>query len=1103
MKKLITLLIALLPFVMSSFAGHSLGSDITYKQVDSLKYEVTLTKYRLCSSTSMSGNHPLQVSCSSGGSIVSSTLTRVSIEELKLHCTSNGSECTPQNTRITGSEGVERHVFKDTIDFTSSTFSSLASCSGTIRFAISECCRAGFVNTGSANTTQYNYAEVNLAMGNSSVELTNDPHLFQCCSQPVYYNLGALDTIERDSISYTWSCPKTSPTASVSYTGSYSCTSPFDVYYPGSLSWPFNNPTASPPIGIYLDPVTGDLTYTPTSCSEISAWVIEAIEWRHDSSGTAVIVGRTRRDLITISLTCANNNTPIINGPYSYNVCEGDQLCFNMTTADAAVTTPPPGSVTISDTLLLSWNEGIPGASFTILDSTARLKTGQFCWTPTEGSASSLPYTFTAMVDDDHCDRNRKSSRAFSVQVKKRAAASVNITNLNCGWFSVNSEIDSATFEGSTGFLWAILDSSSTPITDNSIAYFESLGSIYSGQKQDSLKVQRAGTYIIKHTINNPPNNCPTTYYDTITQGTLATTLINYPKDTIVCTGSDVVLNTTTIDVSSTLHYQWYANDSLLVNDTFTSLSITNFQSDTSVSYKIQITDTNGCTNSDAVLIHPNIPYQDKLTPQLDTCFGDTIPLAIDTTLYSVDWSNGSSDIEQYISQSELLYVLYTDTFGCVFYDSTDITIHSLPQPVLTDSTYCGTSATISPGVFDYYIWSTGESSSSIDVSTSGTYSVRVIDSNICENSDSATFTFLNAIEADLGADTAHCGPLLLTTNSTGTHSWSTGSTDDNILITQSGNYTLTATDLSGCVSSDDINVVINPYPIQTWADTINYCSNGLVTLSSDSFESYLWNNGATTRTIQAANGPYSVLFTDNLGCSNTDTIYVKINAIPAFSLGNDTTLCGDRLVMSATGGKSYLWKSGSIANTDVARSSGTYWLRLTDINDCSYTDSIEIVLLSNPNVPVLSRTGLVITSNLSGPHKWYKDGSLISGQTQNTLTISTVGNYTATTLDANDCESDVSNAIAKTLGVDKIDEKGITVYPNPASGSASVSLQSIPLNQVVGVNVYYIQGKLIQNQYDIVDGKILLNWASTSEVVIIEVETTDAVLRKRVVNIK
>ena len=59
----------------------------------------------------------------------------------------------------------------------------------------------------------------------------------------------------------------------------------------------------------------------------------------------------------------------------------------------------------------------------------------------------------------------------------------------------------------------------------------------------------------------------------------------------------------------------------------------------------------------------------------------------------------------------------------------------------------------ISPGVFDYYIWSTGESSSSIDVSTSGTYSVRVIDGNICENSDSATFTFLNVTQVNLGAD--------------------------------------------------------------------------------------------------------------------------------------------------------------------------------------------------------------------------------------------------------------------------------------------------------------------------------------------------------------
>ncbi|MFT4876575.1 MAG: hypothetical protein ACI9AU_001141, partial [Bacteroidia bacterium] len=105
MKKLLLLSLAL-GLLLSANAGHSLGSDITYKQIDSLKYLVIIAKYRLCSGATFSSSQDLLVSCSSGSTITKS-LTRVSIEELKLHCSTNGSECTPSNTSITGSEGVE------------------------------------------------------------------------------------------------------------------------------------------------------------------------------------------------------------------------------------------------------------------------------------------------------------------------------------------------------------------------------------------------------------------------------------------------------------------------------------------------------------------------------------------------------------------------------------------------------------------------------------------------------------------------------------------------------------------------------------------------------------------------------------------------------------------------------------------------------------------------------------------------------------------------------------------------------------------------------------------------------------------------------------
>ncbi|PCJ65891.1 MAG: hypothetical protein COA58_07360 [Bacteroidetes bacterium] len=1101
MKKIILTILTLSLFSIHSYGGHVLGSEITYKKVDSLKYIVTVTKYRLCAGTSMGGSQDLLVSCTSSGSSSIKTLSRVAIQEVKLHCTSNGSECSPENTRINGSEGVERHIFRDTIDFSSSPFSTYENCSGNIRFAITECCRGSNINTGGANSRHYNYAELNLSMGNNSVDLTSDPKLLQACSQPVFYNLGAKDAIEHDSVSYSFEYPLTAAASVILYSGTnYAYDHPFEVYYPGSLAPPYCNANASTPIGICLDAATGDLTYTPTNCNEVTSWVLQVTEWRKDTSGTYQIVGKTRRDVITATSSLGPNNTPTINGPYSYNICEDNQLCFNITTGDASVTV---SSTTISDTLLMSWNEGIPDASFTLVDSTARLKTGRFCWTPPSGSANSIPYTFTVEVNDNHCDISSKTYRTFSVQVKQNAETTVNVTDLNCGWYTISSQIDSSNFVGNPGYLWTILDSNSNTISDNSIAYFQSTGVAVSTLSTDSLKVQRAGKYIIQHTIRNTPLNCSQTYYDTINLGTLATTLIEFPKDTIICSGTDFTLNTTTTNASSTLHYQWYANGALLTDDTATSLSITNFNSDTAIGYKVIITDANGCTNSDQIIASPNTPYQDTLVSSIEACQGVSIFFSLDSSLQNILWSNGETTFNLEITQSINLGVQYIDSFGCAFSDNSIVDIKELPQPNLIDSVYCGSSASISPGNFAVYNWSTGSSASDITINTTGTYWVHVADSNGCQNRDTASFQFLNKLDVNLGSDTTHCGPLMLSTSAIGTYNWSTGSTTSSTLITQTGSYSLNVSDGTGCYSSDDINVVINSLPQQTWADTIEYCSNSLVTVTSDSFSSYRWNTGATTRSIQVGNGPYSITFTGDNNCENKDTIYVKLNAIPEFSLGADTTLCGTTLTLSASGGTSYIWNTGSTASFTNANSSGTYWLQRTDQNNCSYTDSLEVVLLTNPNTPTLTRANNIITSNQTGTHIWYKDGAPISGFTQNTLTINSIGTYTAVFIDSNGCSSDLSNTVQKTVGISDLDSDQISIYPNPSNGSATVQLHGLNIRNVKSIKLYNSQGKLLNTTVKINGEQIDLKWSSNSEILFLELETESSVYRKKIVNVR
>ncbi|MFT6003436.1 MAG: hypothetical protein ACI8UQ_000563, partial [Bacteroidia bacterium] len=706
-----------------------------------------------------------------------------------------------------------------------------------------------------------------------------------------------------------------------------------------------------------------------------------------------------------------------------------------------------------------------------------------------------------AMVDDDHCDINRKSYRAFRVRVKKRAETAVNVTSLTCGWYDLNSQIDSSSFLGSPVYNWVILDSNSAFVFDKSIAYFKSSGNGLSIQNTDSLKIQRAGTYIVEHIINNNPLRCPQKYRDTITVPALATTLIAFAKDTSVCAGSNIVLNSNTTNGTGTPSYQWFENDTLLAGETTTTLNINNFNSSIPIRYKIKLSDPNGCTNTDAVVIKSQIRYQDTLVSSLQACQGDTINLALDSALTGVLWSNGSASFEQHITQSEQLTLTYTDTLACTHTDTSTIIIHPLPQLMLEDSTYCGTQAAISPGTFSSYLWNTGDTTSSVIASANGTYAVAVLDSNQCAGQDSAMLTFLNHIGVTLGPDTTYCGPYVLQPIATGTYAWSTGATTSSIVATQSGTYSLLVTGSNGCTSLDSVDVIIRDLPLQTWGDTLSYCSDTLITLSSNTFSTYLWNNGAQTQSIQAANGPYSVTFTDSIGCSNKDTVYIKLNSIPEFSLGEDTTLCDDELALFGVVGKSYLWSTGSISIIETARTSGTYWLRVTDYNDCSFIDSIEVALNRNSNTPILTKSGSILTSNKSGTHKWFKNSAVISGQSQNTLTISGSGDYTALFVDIDDCESDTSNTITRTAGIAKLKSSPLKVYPNPTNGQ--VTIDATALDIIKSVTLYNSQGQLVENTQAINGSLIELVWTARSGVLWIVVETESATYREQIITIK
>ena len=133
------------------------------------------------------------------------------------------------------------------------------------------------------------------------------------------------------------------------------------------------------------------------------------------------------------------------------------------------------------------------------------------------------------------------------------------------------------------------------------------------------------------------------------------------------------------------------------------------------------------------------------------------------------DWfiNNGGSVIQSgstntystnSLLQGDTVYVTMTDANNCTATDYYAIDISPLPILDLgSDITICEGSIYTLDGTtpFVNYLWSNGETSSSINISDSGNYSLTVTNPYGCAATDDISVTLFTTIFVDLGPDTA------------------------------------------------------------------------------------------------------------------------------------------------------------------------------------------------------------------------------------------------------------------------------------------------------------------------------------------------------------
>lgn len=223
------------------------------------------------------------------------------------------------------------------------------------------------------------------------------------------------------------------------------------------------------------------------------------------------------------------------------------------------------------------------------------------------------------------------------------------------------------------------------------------------------------------------------------------------------------------------------------------------------------------------VQIHssPNV----DLGPDKDLCLHASTQLSVTPSLISNLWSTGetTSAITVQPSVTTAYWVIGTDANGCTDSDTVIVNVHPLPVvDAGEDQSICeGQQAQLAATGASAYLWSTGETTSSITVSplSTTTYYVTGTDTWGCEDDDDVTVNVFAAPAVAAIPSTICAGEqALLTATGAMTYSWQPGGmTGDSVIVTPNitTTYTVTGTDSNGCESSSTVTVTVrNDCPV-------------------------------------------------------------------------------------------------------------------------------------------------------------------------------------------------------------------------------------------------------------------------------------------------
>ncbi len=573
------------------------------------------------------------------------------------------------------------------------------------------------------------------------------------------------------------------------------------------------------------------------------------------------------------------------------------------------------------------------------------------------------------------------------------------------------------------------------------------------------ITATQTGTYTVTLTDGG---GCTSADTISIQPGSPLDVTIN-PDPASFCPGGTVNLSVVVSgDQGNTLSYNWSTPSGPGAGQPLAA-SVTG-------TYVVTVTETNGCSGIDSVTVQELANL--TITFAQDTvsfCPGGQAQLIGNANggngSYTYTWSftGGTSMGDTLLTNQAGTYTLaVVDGAGCSGLDSA-VVLQATTIPVsiigATSGLCPGDSLVLStlpaPGPNWAINWTTPSGPSSnhpLVTFISGMYQVTVTDPQGCSGSAQTNISALIPPTVQISPATPTIcpgGSTTLTANVIAggpptSVNWVTPlgpASGPMIQASQAGQYIAFATNASGCMSSDTIQVNVGAgISLSFLSDTFAICGGGTIMLSPNISGGtgpymYTWTTPqgmSNFDTIPATlPGLYQVLVTDINGCSGmANTTLIFSNQLNVSILPNQPGFCpGDSVSLTAivaggVGVLSYSWTTpaGPASTAQfVASIGGGYSVNVVDGTGCSGSASTTVSAFAQPSVTITPSTVVLCSGQIVGlkatgsggspPYSfdWTGPGGSATGDT---LDASLAGTYLVTLIDDRGCMDTISSQV-------------------------------------------------------------------------------------------